>query len=280
MAAKFIEVPLKEPDYLTLASYEREFPLTYWRKVFGEYWQISAYAAAIYVVLVFGGRWFMSSRPAYKLNGLLTVWNIGLAGMSIYACARVAPEFFKVLLGPNGFHNSICQWPEHNGATAFWSWVLALSKVIELGDTAFIVLRKQNLLFLHWYHHVTTLMSWWVMYSWYEPVQQWYVVMNSFVHSFMYSYYALRALKVRLPRPIAMGITTIQLMQMVFGVIVNVYTIWTMYLNGKPEDCPHRNWLGLKVSFGIYVPYTILFAKLFMDSYLPKKSKKIAQKKE
>lgn len=80
----------------------------------------------------------------------------------------------------------------HNHATAFWSYILLLSKVIELGDTAFIVLRKQKLVFLHWYHHVTTLMSWWVMYSYYEPNQLWYIVMNSFVHSLMYTYYALR----------------------------------------------------------------------------------------
>jgi hypothetical protein len=80
-----------------------------------------------------------------------------------------------------------------------------------------------------------------------------------------------------------MGITTIQLLQMVFGVIVNVYSIWVMHYNGKPENCPHRNWLGLKVSFGIYIPYTILFAKLFIDSYMVKPNKKgseLASKKK
>ncbi|CAL8140373.1 unnamed protein product [Orchesella dallaii] len=272
MATKFIEVPLVENTFgLKLFDYEKNFPLTYWRQVFGDYWTISAYTSALYVILLFGGRWYMSSRAPFKLNKLLTIWNVGLAIMSIYAFCRVAPEFIFVMLGKNGFHNTICEWPEHNGATAFWSWILALSKIVELGDTAFIVLRKQNLLFLHWYHHVTTLMSWWVMYHWYEPVQQWYVVMNSFVHSFMYTYYALRSLKIRVPRPIAMFITTIQLLQMVAGVTVSLYSYWIMSEN--PANCPHRNWFGLKVSFAIYVPYTILFAKLFIDSYLVKPRK-------
>jgi elongation of very long chain fatty acids protein 6 len=275
MTATFLPVNLTEPDYITVTNFEREFDLLYWRKQFGNYWVISAYAAAIYVVLVFGGRALMSSRQPFKLNGLLTVWNIALAAMSIWAFSRCLPEFLHVLFGKNGFHNSICEWPEHNPATAFWSWVLLLSKVVELGDTAFIVLRKQNLLFLHWYHHVTTLMAWWVMYHWYEPNQLWYIVMNSFVHSLMYSYYALRAMKIRVPKVIAMSITTFQLLQMVLGVVVNLYTIWVMHLNGTPANCPHRNWFGLQVSFGIYVPYTVLFAKLFIDSYLVKgKSKK------
>lgn len=69
---------------------------------------------------------------------------------------------------------------------------------------------------------------------------------------------------------IAMSITTVQLLQMVFGVIVNIYTIWMMHYSGTPADCPHRNWFGLKISFGIYVPYTILFVKLFVDSYVIK----------
>jgi len=40
-------------------------------------------------------------------------------------------------------------------------------------------------------------------------------------------------MKVKVPRPIAMSITTCQLMQMVFGVTVNLYTIWVMQYNGK-----------------------------------------------
>lgn len=117
MAEKFLEVAYVQPtpSYITLTSYEASFPLTYWRHVWGQWWHLSAYAAAIYVVLVFGGRYIMSSRAPFKLNRLLTVWNIALASMSIYAFARVAPEFFNVLLGPNGFHNSICEW---------WGWLI------------------------------------------------------------------------------------------------------------------------------------------------------------
>lgn len=81
---------------------------------------------------------------------------------------------------------------DHNRASGLWGFVIMFSKVIEFGDTAFIVLRKQELKFIHYYHHVVTAVSWWYMYPFYEPAQMWYVVMNSFVHSLMYPYFALR----------------------------------------------------------------------------------------
>ena len=42
------------------------------------------------------------------------------------------------------------------------------SKLPELGDTIFIVLRKQRLIFLHWYHHITVFVYCW--YSYGHPV--------------------------------------------------------------------------------------------------------------
>lgn len=110
MATKFIPINLTEPDYITIADYERNFDLSHWRKVFGEYWVASVYFSAIYVVFVFGGIFLMKQRPPFKLNRLLTVWNVGLAVMSVWAFSRCLPEFLHILLGENGFHNSICEW--------------------------------------------------------------------------------------------------------------------------------------------------------------------------
>lgn len=67
-----------------------------------------------------------------------------------------------------------------------------ISKVVEFGDTAFIVLRKKDLKFIHYYHHVVTAVSCWHFYPYYEPMQIFYGTMNAFVHSLMYPYYTLR----------------------------------------------------------------------------------------
>ena len=44
---------------------------------------------------------------------------------------------------------------------------------------------------------------------------RWFVVMNYSVHALMYSYYAVRASRVKVPKPLAMVITLLQLLQMV-----------------------------------------------------------------
>ena len=75
-----------------------------------------------------------------------------------------------------------------------WGWIFALSKIVEFGDTAFLVLRKSPLSFLHWYHHITV-----CVYTWYaltptpSALSTWFGPMNFTAHTFMYSYYALRS---------------------------------------------------------------------------------------
>jgi len=98
--------------------------------------------------------------------------------------------------------------------------MFVLSKVPELGDTVFIVLRKQPLIFLHWYHHVTVLIYCWYSFSEYTAPARWFVVMNFIVHSIIYSYYALRAMRFRPPKAVAMLITSLQLLQMVWGAML------------------------------------------------------------
>jgi len=269
----FTPLALYDPKYMNTWEWEKSFDLDGWRKWMHHYWTFSVYASMVYVVFIFGTKFLMRNRKPFRLTGILTTWNCVLAVFSTIAFLRTLPEFINIITGKNGFHHSVCEWNgnKHNYSTAFWSWLLLMSKVVELGDTAFVVLRKQNLLFLHWYHHVTTLLSWWVMYETYEPVQLWYIVMNSFVHSIMYSYYALKALGVRIPRNFAMTITFLQLLQMVGGIVVNVYALNLMYFQNKESECPHRNYFGLKVSFGIYVIYFFLFAHFFYTSYFTSK---------
>jgi elongation of very long chain fatty acids protein 6 len=192
-----------------------------------------------------------------------------LATFSIIGFTRTAPELIHVLRH-YGLHHSICStsFIEQNCVSGFWTWLFVLSKLPELGDTIFIVLRKQPLIFLHWYHHITVLLYSWFSYSEYTASARWYVVMNYYVHSIMYTYYALKAMRYRPPKTIAMVITTLQLSQMVVGCAINISAY--QYLENGHVDC-HITRRNINFSFAMYFSYFVLFARFFHKTYLADK---------
>ena len=122
-----------------------------------ENWTLSLYANAVYVAAIFLGRRWMRNRQPFHLRRALTLWNTGLAVFSLFAFLR----FFPLLqsgVRERGFSHSVCN-PRLmlTPPCMLWGLLFVLSKAVEFGDTAFIVLRKTPLNFLHWYHHISVL---------------------------------------------------------------------------------------------------------------------------
>lgn len=153
-----------------------------------------------------------------------------------------------------------------------WSFLFGFSKLPELIDTIFIVLRKQKLIFLHWYHHITVFTYCWYYYTHMIATVQWFMVMNYFVHSFMYSYYALRAGGICTPpKWVNMFITILQLLQMVGGVIINTRIAINIgdpnfYCDGVIES----SYSHVLLSFAMYGSYFMLFLHFFYTTYFSK----------
>lgn len=230
------------------------------------YWTVSLYLSAAYLVMVFGGRLWMKNRPAFDLRRPLCMWNTGLAAFSILGTVILVPNLFHRIY-TMGMANSVCfsdtlVVPQ----LGLWGFLFGLSKVVELGDTAFIVLRKTPLPFLHWFHHTTVF-----VYTWYtlrEPsaVSHWYGGINYFVHSIMYSYYAIRASGRRVPSKIALVITLVQLMQMFLGAYVNLLAFATKY---GGQECILRDDM-LYPTLVLYSLYAALFMNYFYQRYIKK----------
>ena len=109
------------------------------------------------MVAIFLGAQYMKKRPAFDLRRPLSIWSGSLAIFSIIGTIRCLPEFLHILYN-EGFIQSFCSNSyKDDSRLVFWYLVFIWSKVAELGDTAFIVLRKQKLINLHWIHHVLTL---------------------------------------------------------------------------------------------------------------------------
>ena len=182
----------------------------------------------------------------------------------------MVPEILSVLYR-DGFHAAACENSFSRDPTIlFWSWLFVWSKVIEFGDTAFIILRKQKLSFLHWYHHAMTVVCVFTYFPGMVVINRWTGSMNFFVHSFMYSYYTLRAFGFWVPRPVAFSITVLQITQMLIGFYVTVYEL-AMKLAGTPCKIS----MGESVfSFLVYFSYFLLFINFFIRTYFKSKIKK------
>ncbi|KAF2903817.1 hypothetical protein ILUMI_02369 [Ignelater luminosus] len=253
------------PNYSYMFNFESDFVHQETLTWMSKNWTLGFYYCGIYMILVFGGQYVMQNRPRFELRGLLSLWNTALAIFSIMGAIRTVPEFLHILTH-HGLYHSVCvpSFIEQDRVSGFWTWMFVLSKLPELGDTIFIVLRKQPLIFLHWYHHITVLLYSWFTYTETTASARWFIVMNYCVHAVMYSYYALRAMGYSPPRQIAMVITSLQLLQMVVGCAVNV---WAQQLLNDHRECQITH-MNIKLSLAMYFSYFVLFARFFYKAYI------------
>ena len=171
-------------------------------------------SSGIYLIIIFPLRKYMENRRPFDLRRGMVLWSATLAIFSIIGTARTAPERWYTVSN-FGWSHSVCNIELYTGPIALWYGLFITSKIYEFGDTIFIILRKQKLIFLHWYHHVTVLIFSWYLCSDVQIFARWFLVMNYFVHAVMYSYYTLRALKIRVPKMVAMLVTVLQILQVI-----------------------------------------------------------------
>ncbi|XP_008567916.1 PREDICTED: elongation of very long chain fatty acids protein 3 [Galeopterus variegatus] len=228
-----------------------------------EYWATSFPIALIYLLLIFVGQNYMKARKGFNLQGPLILWSFCLAIFSILGAVRTWSYMGTVLL-KRGLKHTVCfSLFIENSTVKFWSCLFVLSKIIELGDTAFIILRKRPLIFVHWFHHSTVLVYTSFGYKNKLSAGGWFMTMNFGVHAIMYTYYTLKAANMKPPRMFAMLITSLQILQMFIGAIVGILTYIWRQEPGCYTTTEHFFW-----SLILYMTYFILFAHFFRQSYI------------
>jgi elongation of very long chain fatty acids protein 6 len=260
------------------STYEYKYALPFekvhdkfgWTMYFQQNWHHSISISVIYYILIRVIQRFMRDRKPYNLQQPLFLWNAGLAVFSIMGLIRFSEDFI-VNWYNSGLKYSLCHSCNPDSVAAFWSLLFAISKIVELGDTMFIVLRKRPLIFLHYYHHVAVLV--YTIHSGAEHTApgQAFITMNYLAHSFMYSYYAAAAYGKKLPKWVSMIVTTVQTTQMFLGVAVSCYVY---YLKVYTDYKCQQSMANLYLAFTIYITFAILFVQFFVDTYFKKSKSK------
>ncbi|CAG2173516.1 unnamed protein product, partial [Oppiella nova] len=214
-------------------------------------WHYSVYISIGYIILIpILKQWMKYRGKPYNLRTLLTFWNSFLAVFSIIGVIRCLPEF-AYILSTKGFTASFCQSDYYKDLRLNWWYLFFVwSKVIELIDTLFILLRNGKLLTLHWIHHVLTLCYSWYVFGDVPATARWMVGMNFIAHSLMYTYYALKAMRISIPL-----------------VIIIEY---------KNTGIPCDASLSVVTSgLALYTLFLLMFTNFFINSYLRKQKHNI-----
>nr|WPW53316.1 elongation of very long chain fatty acids protein 6-like E protein [Hemicentrotus pulcherrimus] len=248
------------------AAEESFDPIPWQRWMREEGMLLYAISTVIYLFTIFTVQRVMKNRPRFVLRLPLALWNIGLSVFSIVCAWRlnVATHYILTQRGAS-LHSLICECNcFHRGQTgSLWLLLFALSKLVEYGDTLFVVLRKAKLIVLHWYHHVLTYFSTCYLFAYASPTVFVMAMVNTYIHSLMYPYYALRILGVAVPKRVAMTITSIQIIQLLVGFLVNLYAAGALFW-GVPCEVDR---IGLGLGLFGFGTLLILFVNFFVHSY-------------
>jgi len=172
-----------------------------------------------------------------------------------------------------GFLNTVCNDPlsfktDSSRHPTLALFLFAFSKIPELGDTAFLILKGKGVRFLQWYHHSTVMLFCWLAIATEYTPGIWFAATNYAVHAVMYMYFFLMAFDTfkAVVKAIAPLVTVIQIAQMIFGLFINGYAVWS-YAVGR--YC-HIQDVAVYAAVVMYGSYFVLFSQLFMESRRPK----------
>ncbi|XP_060939649.1 ELOVL fatty acid elongase 8a [Limanda limanda] len=219
-----------------------------------------------YLLIIWAGPKLMAKRQPVNLKPVLIVYNFAMVCLSAYMFYEFTASSWLAR------YSLLCQPVDYSDSPpamrmARVCWWFYFSKVIELSDTIFFILRKKNsqLTFLHIYHHATMIFNWWAGVKYVAGGQSFLIgLINSLVHVLMYLYYGLAALGPSMTKYLwwKRYLTSLQLLQFF---IVTLHTTYNLF-----ADCDFPDSMNVVV-FAYSLSLIALFSNFYYRSYLDKK---------
>jgi len=231
-----------------------------------QHFEVPLLISAVYAVMLFGGQALMSKREAVKMYWTPIYWNVGQSLLS-YAFVY----FYWVDGGAYNIlqHLGLVKGLSYEACTLYseyanpWVFFFCLSKIWDMVDTLLLVVRKRQIIFLHWYHHITVILFCWA--GWASRIENGglFAGINAIIHSIMYTYYTVASSGVRFPNWMRSMVTALQIVQMVLGTGIVLHNVLMCNFD------PVVQYSGL----AMYLSYLALFVHFFYQQYCKPKPK-------
>lgn len=186
------------------------------------------------------------------LNKISLLHNILLSSFSFYIFVTLGSFIIeKGIVIENGYYFSFSQFDN----ILFYFY---MSKYVEYIDTFLIYLKGNKPIVLQLYHHSGAVISWHLAYT-YKLDCFWIpTLLNSFVHSVMYTYYSLSILKIEFIKSLKKYITMLQISQLLF-----LFTAFKLYYSVESSF----NWNIMLLCGVANVIQIGLFIDFFQQNY-------------
>ncbi|XP_065225533.1 very long chain fatty acid elongase AAEL008004-like [Planococcus citri] len=215
----------------------------------------------------------MKNRSPFKIEKIIILYN----AVQVFLAAYIVKEACRVLWfrGNYNFHCIEIDYSdtEHGREQARAVWVYFMTKLLDLLDTVFFVLRKKQsqVTFLHVYHHTLVFTFGWFVTKYYPGGHiAFFGTVNAFVHMIMYTYYLITALHLLSNKSLwwKKYITQLQLIQFI---ITGLHAMLGLFAT----NCNFPKYL-----IAIGIPQDVFMFWLFWDFYRkaylsPKKTKNL-----
>ncbi|VDP36264.1 unnamed protein product [Heligmosomoides polygyrus] len=98
LVQRLLDVKFDTKRFVSLVTHGgKDFPDKEGRKFIADHFDITIQASILYVVVVFGTKFFMRNRQPFSLFVPLNIWNFILAAFSIMGMIKLSSEFWTTL---------------------------------------------------------------------------------------------------------------------------------------------------------------------------------------
>lgn len=218
----------------------------------------------VYLILLRAITSYMKDKKPYSLKWPLIIYNT----IQVIGSFYIFIEILTVAIKSN--YSLTCQVVDYSADPLPMRmlsvlWWFYFSKAVDLLDTMFFALRKKSnqITFLHVFHHLTMFPYGWIGLKYVGGGQTFFLCMfNSFVHTWMYTYYALSAFGPHMQKYLwwKKYMTQLQLIQF-FAVMTHSVVNIMQTDCAFPKGCSY-GYLG----YGFII--TLFFANFYIQSYI------------